>query len=62
VRLDEIFAPEDLPERDEFVTVELPDEDCFPRLVVGNFHRDGDSSKQPQFLLERGRRSPGAGA
>jgi len=42
VRLDEIFAPEDLPERDEFVTVELPDEDCFPRLVVGNFHRDGD--------------------
>jgi hypothetical protein len=39
VKLDELFDVSGFDE-DHFISVNLPDDDFFPRLVVGNFHRD----------------------
>src|SRR5262249_36597520 len=39
VKLDEVFDVSGF-DGDHFISVALPDEDCYPRLVVGNFHRD----------------------
>lgn len=39
VKLDEVFDVSGF-DNDHFISVNLPDDDFFPRLVVGNFHRD----------------------
>ena len=39
VKLDEVFDVTGF-DNDHFISVNLPDDDFFPRLVVGNFHRD----------------------
>ena len=39
VKLDEVFDVTAF-DNDHFISVNLPDDDFFPRLVVGNFHRD----------------------
>jgi hypothetical protein len=39
LKLDEVFDVSRF-DNDHFISVNLPDDDFFPRLVVGNFHRD----------------------
>jgi hypothetical protein len=39
VKLDEVFDVSNF-DNDHFISVSVPDDDFFPRLVVGNFHRD----------------------
>jgi hypothetical protein len=41
LKLDEVFDVRQF-DNDHFFSVNLPDDDFFPRLVVGNFHRDID--------------------
>lgn len=39
VLLDEVFGRHQRPDADCFVSVERTDDTCFPRMVVGNYHR-----------------------
>jgi hypothetical protein len=41
VRLSDVFEPASLP-GDFFVSVDVPDGDCFPRMVCGNLHTAAD--------------------